>query len=94
MTRAIVRHGHKVTDDGRIIYDDRPVPVETLDHVAGVRLDRRKNWALVEGHVCDSASWSQTCSGCEGGGCRECGFHGVTRRSMWVPWTPSRDSED
>ena len=77
--------------DGAIVHDDRPVPWPDADVRAGFRLDRRKAWAFINGQLCQSARWTQPCSGCSdasalrGGGCDECGYHGVVRRGMWVP---------
>lgn len=92
--RVIVRIKTAVVDQ-RIIHDDRPVSWADADKMAGRRLDRRKAWAFVEGELCELCSWTQACSGCSygfeygsdnrGGGCHECGHHGVVRRSSWVP---------
>jgi hypothetical protein len=76
---------------GVIIHDDRPISWRTADRIARRRLDRRKNYAVIKGQVCSAINWTQGCSGCgdgsgtKGGGCHECGYHGVVRNSMWMP---------
>lgn len=90
--RVIVR-GETTIVDQRIIHDDQPLSWDEADKRAGFRLDRRKAWAFVEGELCEAVSWTQSCSGCNyesearGGGCDECGYHGVVRNSMWVPYS-------
>lgn len=73
---------------------DHPSTHKEADAIAGKRLDRRKNYAIIDGEVCELAEWSQACSGCyegyysnteRGGGCHECGYQGRVRRSQWVP---------
>lgn len=96
MTKCIERHGHTIDDDGKIHYDDRPTTIERLEEIVGHRLDRRRNYAIVDGEVCELASWSEACSGCaeaqeftsgpsKGNGCHECGYTGRSRRMMWLP---------
>ncbi|QDP20690.1 hypothetical protein [Bradyrhizobium cosmicum] len=81
-----------VIRDGRIIHHDRTISWARADRIAGRRLDRRKNYCVIEGHVCSAVTWTQRCSGCSegllddrGGGCGECGHHGVVRCSQWLP---------
>jgi ribosomal protein L37E len=84
----------KVVDD-RIIHDDKPSTYEAAEAIHGSRLDRRRNYAIIEGEVCEHGSWSSGCSGCgddreghyneRGGGCSECGYTGRVRQSMWFP---------
>lgn len=90
---VIERHGHTI-DAGVIHYDDRPLSWDEADKLAGRRLDRRKNWAFIDGRLCDSVTYTINCSGCSydtdygssrGGGCEECGYHGVVRCSEWIP---------
>lgn len=91
--RVIERHGYTVDDAGRVHYDDREVSIESADRIAGRRLDRRRNYALIAAEVCESVTWTEPCSGCyegyahdgRGSGCPECGNTGRSRRSMWVP---------
>lgn len=71
---------------GFIEHDDRPASWERVDALCGRRADRRKAWAIIDGQVCTLVKWTERCSGCDGGGCQECGYHGVTRRSQWCPW--------
>jgi hypothetical protein len=81
----IERHGHTIDAAGIIHYDDRPVSWDRADEIAGRRLDRRKSYAIINGQVCSSVRWTQQCSGCDGGGCRECGHQGKVRREHWLP---------
>ncbi|MDK2757514.1 MAG: hypothetical protein KYX66_12340 [Blastomonas fulva] len=86
---VIIRHGHEIVD-GLIIYNETPLSWEDADAKAGRRLDRRKAWAFIDDGLCVLARWTQSCSGCSyvgerGGGCSECGYHGVVRSGAWVP---------
>lgn len=91
---SVVERGETTIVDQIIHHDDRPITWEDADERAGFRLDRRKAWAFVEGALCETVSWTQSCSGCtygfekRGGGCHECGHHGVVRQAMWVPYQP------
>lgn len=94
MANVIERHGYEVDAAGYILYDDRPATYEQAEAVAGRRLDRRRNYAIIDGRVAESASWSQACSGCyegydsyhaAGSGCDECGYTGRRRQAHWVP---------
>ena len=74
---------------------DRRITFATADRIAGRRLDRRKNYAIISGKVCEAASWTRDCSGCtdvgEYGakygphGCSECGYSGKRIESVWLP---------
>lgn len=78
-------------------FHDREIPIESVEKLAGKRLDRRKSYAVIRGEVCESASWTGECSGCStdyescgyviGMGCRECGYTGKRRHSIWIPLT-------
>lgn len=90
MAHVVRRHGTRIVKD-MIIHDDRRISWRTADKTARRRLDRRKNYAVIEGQVYSAINWTQACSGCvyghedRGGGCHKCGYHGVVRRSMWMP---------
>ena len=80
-------------EEGRVMYKDIPSTFEQADKIAGRRLDRRKNYAIISGKVCEAAEWSSGCSGCSGEdpygpdhgiGCHECGYTGRVRNSHWV----------
>jgi len=58
---------------------------EEAEHMCGHKLDKRKNYCIIDGKVCESLEWTAECSGCDGGGCRECGGQGKVRQAMWVP---------
>lgn len=76
---------------------DFEVELCAVENAFGVRLDRRKKYAVVNGVLCELTKWTQACSGCTpeyesigynhdaGGGCEECGYTGKRRASMWVP---------
>lgn len=95
MGKVIQRFGHSIDDKGIIRHDDRPTTWEAADALAGRRLDRRRNYAIIDGEVCESAMWSQCCSVCcddreghvseRGAGCHECGYTGRVRSGMWIP---------
>lgn len=94
MAICIERHGHSVDKDGFIHYDDRPIPWERVDALAGRRVDRRRNYAVIDGQVHEAQQFSRACSGCydgphtydaEGFGCSECGYTGRRREGFWHP---------
>jgi len=95
MPGVIERNGHSIDAKGFIHYDDRPFSFEDADKIAGRRLDRRRNYAIIDGKVCESVTWSTYCTGCceredgygpnRGIGCPECGYTGRSRQSQWVP---------
>ncbi len=94
MASVIIRHGHSIDDRGYIHYDDRSSTYEAAEQLAGRRLDRRRNYAIIDGQVAESARWSQACSGCYEGhetgsgiglGCSECGYTGRRRNGAWAP---------
>ncbi|OLU22996.1 hypothetical protein BVH03_22395 [Pseudomonas sp. PA15(2017)] len=74
---------------------DHPATYEEAEALAGHRLDRRKNFAIIRGIVHDLAEWTDTCSGCScdcgcmgshgNAGCSECGHTGKRRQAMWIP---------
>jgi hypothetical protein len=85
MPRCIERFGTIFLDNGTFTHDDRPTTYERLEAIVGHRLDHRKRYALIEGQVAEVVDWTACCSGCEGSGCHECGYHGKIRASQWVP---------
>lgn len=94
MRTVIERLGHS-TEGGFILYDDRPQTYEAAEAICGHKLDRRKNYAIIQGKVCGSVYFTTACSGCvgdddfvspsRGGGCAECGYTGKVRQSNWIP---------
>ena len=79
-------------------FTDVPSSFKKADKLAGVRLDRRRNYAIIKGEVNQSATWTTPCTGCScdseypcmccqtrGAGCEECGGTGKRRSSMWFP---------
>lgn len=84
------RFGHTFDGD-LIVYDERPVAWDRADAIAGRRLDRRKNYRIIDGQVCSEIRWTRACSGCSdgssdiGSGCEECGYHGRVRAGCWMP---------
>lgn len=85
MAQVIERHGHHIDDAGFIHYDDRPISWVRAEYLAGRKLDRRRNYAIVDGTICQSAQWTALCSGCDGAGCHECGHTGKRRQACWIP---------
>ena len=94
MATVIERHGHSIDDSGYIHYDDRVSTFEQAEKLVGRRLDRRFNYAIIDGAVHESCQWSHACSGCyegyeivhaSGNGCSECGYTGRSRSGAWVP---------
>lgn len=90
---VIERKGTTVVD-GFIEHDDRPSTFEAAEALAGRQLDRRRNYAIIEGQVTSACTWSQACSGCydgpdlataKGSGCSECGYTGRRRQGQWLP---------
>lgn len=92
--RAVIRR--TCDPEGGLNHLDEPSTYEAAEAVAGRRLDRRRNYALIEGQVCIQAEWSTHCSGCtevpestsapdRGMGCDECGYTGRRRERMWLP---------
>lgn len=82
---VFTRHGHTIDDSGRIHYDESPCSWEEADKIAGRRLDRRRAYAVIDGEVHGLVRWTAKCSGCDGGGCTECGYHGVVRDGAYCP---------
>ena len=64
MPAWIERHGHTVDGQGFIHYDDQPITYEQADHVAGKRLDRRRNYCVIDGAVHEAAHYTMACTGC------------------------------
>ena len=94
MAGSVIERFSTKVENGFIKHDDRPSTFEEADRIAGQRLDRRKAYAIIDGEVRESATWSQACSGCyegrdishgTGSGCRECGYTGRCRRGWWAP---------
>lgn len=97
MGSVIERVGTRI-EDGQIIHDDRPYPFPLADKIAGHRLDRRMNYAVIDGKLHTLCKWSQPCTGCyesdpykyedkaRGLGCSECGHSGRVRNAQWVPY--------
>jgi hypothetical protein len=88
------RLGYTIDDRGVVDFDDLPMTWADADAKAGRRLDRRRAWAFVGGKLCSLVRYTHVCSGCcsgdgygssRGGGCHECGYHGVVRAGSWVP---------
>lgn len=99
MGRVIERFGHKIVGQ-EIHYIDRPSSFEHAENIAQVRLDRRKNYAIIHNNVHEICSFTRACSGCtndiydsRGNGCRECGYTGKSRTQVWVPLS-DRDEDE
>ena len=55
------------------------------DAVKQLKLDRRHKWFEFMGEVVYHYSYTHTCTGCDGGGCHECGYHGKAKTGCPVP---------
>lgn len=44
--------------------DSRQVSIEHAEELAEKRLDRRRNYAVIEGQLCSLVRWTDACSGC------------------------------
>lgn len=79
-------------------FEDVASTHEKATVLSGRKLDRRKNYAIIDSEVCELAEWTQPCSGCscdgeypctccqeKGAGCYECGYTGKRRERHWVP---------
>jgi hypothetical protein len=76
---------------------DFPITFELAERAFSIRLDRRRNYAIINGVLCEEGRWSDSCSGCtasyeelgyvadRGNGCHECGHTGRRRTYMYVP---------
>lgn len=84
MRTVKIRLGH-IVKNGKIRYVEEDTTYEKAEELCGFRLDRRKNYCIIDGKVCDSGSWLQECAGCDSAGCVVCGYRGKTRESMWCP---------
>jgi hypothetical protein len=72
---------------------DHPVSHDDVERIAGYRIDRRRNYAIINGEVCSLVRFTEKCSGCvypDGtcGGCEECGFTGKRINEMYLPHDP------
>ena len=95
MRTVIERKGQCPVIDRKIRFDDRPSTYKKAEEIAGRRLDRRKNYAIIDGEVCESMEHRMDCTGCtetEDGhivngpcGCRECGYTGISVMRQWIP---------
>jgi hypothetical protein len=69
------------------------ISYEAAEQIAGQRLDRRRNYAIIKDQVCMLTRWSKACSGCyegydghgRGSGCDECGYTGRRQLAYWMP---------
>lgn len=102
MGYVIQRLGHEISEGGEISYDDRPATYEQAESIIGRRLDRRKNFAIIDGQVMESCRFSAACSGCyeghniehgRGNGCDECGYTGRRRQGYWLPFYDEKDDD-
>ena len=62
MAHVIERHGHSIDDRGYIHYDDRSSTYEAAEQLAGRRLDRRRNYAIIDGQVAERAKARRLCA--------------------------------
>lgn len=48
--------------------DDRIIPIDKAEKIAGKILDRRRKYALIDEKVCAMVHFTEACSGCFEGG--------------------------
>jgi hypothetical protein len=65
--------------------DETPSTYEHAETICGIKLDRRKKYLIMFEQVHEWSSWTQECSGCDGGGCFECGGCGKRISGCWSP---------
>ena len=86
MSGSVIRRSSTtVTSDGYIIHDDTPATFAELERLVGRKLDRRKSYAIIQGEPCELVTWTDDCSGCNGGKCDECGHTGKRVNRQFVP---------
>lgn len=75
------------TNESPIGYDALlPTVFESVEEaVQKLKLDRRHKWYEFMGEVIYDYKYSHTCTGCDGGGCHECGYHGNAITCCPVP---------
>lgn len=82
MVSVIVRSSNPDVEDHQISHEQASIFV-------GMRLDRRKSYALIDGVLCESVSWTDHCSGCNVAGemcsALECGYTGKRKQRMFLP---------
>ena len=77
---------------------DLPSSYDIAETICGHKLDKRKNYAIIDEEVCELCEWTQPCSGCScdgdypcsccnerGAGCEECGYTGKRKMRVWLP---------
>ncbi len=90
-----VKIRHETLPGSYIYHRETNSTYEYAESICGFRLDRRKNYMIIKGEVCEAINWSDECSGCSysdgynkeyrGQGCHECGYQGRVRFRMWNP---------
>lgn len=53
--------------------------------ISELRLDKRHKWEEFNGELVRPQWYSSPCSGCDGVGCRECGYKGNSRKVVPIP---------
>ena len=94
MREVKIRHGYEVIDS-KIIYDETAITYKEAEKLTGHKLDRRKNYRIINNELCECGSWTAPCTGCSlddpywtgnrGGGCSECGGQGKRIQGHWLP---------
>ena len=60
-----------------------PVVFDNVNHaISTLNLDRRHKWFEFMGVVVYHHACTIICTGCDGGGCSECGYHGKCRSGV------------
>lgn len=50
------------------------------------KFDKRRRWFVFAGNIVYNHQYTQVCSGCDGGGCYECGYQGKRISGCPVPF--------
>ena len=95
--KEIMRYGsHEETGEALTDFIDLPTTFEAVEKEFNIeRLDRRRNYCVINGEINFLYRYRRACTGCSdgrywvtvnrGGGCEECGYHGVVRVGTYVP---------
>ena len=53
---------------------------------AKFKFDKRRKWFVFSGNIVSDHKYTAACTGCDGGGCYECGYHGKRVDHYPVPF--------
>ena len=70
--------------NGIVNHIEEDTTYEEAEYMFDLKLDRRRNYMIIDGQLCQAVEYTDICTGCNGGGCVECGGHGKVRHGYWV----------